>query len=151
MVKRIQVRATEIETFQRTSVIVPNSAFLQEPVINRTHKDSFGRIEVPVGVAYGSDTAKVEQLLLDAAKGNPKVASWPEPFVLFNNFGDSSLDFELRCYCQNVFDTIRGASELRFAIDRAFRKEGIVIPFPQRDVNLKGLERLDGILKPTED
>ena len=148
IVKRIQVRATEIETFQRTSGIVPNSAFLQEPVINRTHKDSSGRIEVPVGVAYGSDTAKVERLLLDAAKENPKVASWPEPFVLFTNFGESSLDFELRCYCQNVFDTIRGASELRFAIDGAFRKGGIEIPFPQRDVHLKDIDRLERLMAP---
>ena len=143
IVKRIQVRATEIETFQRTSVIVPNSAFLQEPVINRTHKDSFGRIEIPVGVAYGSDTAKVEQLLLDVAKENPKVASWPEPFVLFQNFGGSSLDFELRCFCPNVFDTFRAGSELRFAIDRVFREEGIEIPFPQHVVHLKDIDRLE--------
>lgn len=148
IVKRIQVRATEIETFQRTSVIVPNSAFLQEPVINRTHKDSFARIEVRVGVAYGSDTAKVERILLSAAKENPKVASWPEPFVLFTNFGESSLDFELRCYCQNVFDTIRGASELRFSIDQGFRKEGIEIPFPQRDVHLKDIDRLQRLMTP---
>ncbi len=151
IVKRIQVRATEIETFQRTSVIVPNSAFLQEPVINRTHKDSFGRIEVPVGVAYGSDTAKVEQILLDVAKQNPKVASWPEPFVLFQNFGDSSLDFELRCYCPNVFDTFRAGSELRFAIDRGFRRKGIEIPFPQRDVHLKDIDRLERMFKPNKD
>jgi potassium efflux system protein len=142
IVKRIQVRATEIETFQCTSVIVANSAFLQEPVINRTRKDSFGRIEVPVGVAYGSDTAKVEQILLDAAKANPKVASWPEPFVLFQNFDNSSLDFELRYYCPNVFDTFPTGSELRFAIDRAFRRESIEIPFPQHDVHLKDLDRL---------
>ncbi len=148
IVKRIQVRATEIETFQRTSVIVPNSAFLQEPVINRTHKDSFGRIEVPVGVAYGTDTAKVEQLLLDVAKENPKIASWPEPFVLFQNFGDSSLDFELRCYCPNVFDTFRAGSELRFAIDRIFRREGIGIPFPQHDVHLKDIDRLERLFAP---
>lgn len=146
IVKRIQVRATEIETFQRTSVIVPNSAFLQEPVINRTHKDSYGRIEVPVGVAYGTDTARVEKLLLDVAKDNPKVASWPAPFVLFQNFGNSSLDFELRCYCANVFDTVRTGSELRFAIDRVFRREGIEIPFPQHDVNLKDIDKLGEIL-----
>ena len=143
IVKRIQVRATEIETFQRTSVIVPNSAFLTESVINRTHKDSFGRIEVPVGVAYGSDTAKVERILLDAARENPKVAAWPEPFVLFRDFGNSSLDFELRCFCPNVFDTFRAGSELRFAIDRAFRTEGVEIPFPQRDVHLKDIDRLE--------
>lgn len=148
IVKRIQVRATEIETFQRTSVIVPNSAFLQEPVLNRTHKDSFGRIEVPVGVAYGSDTALVEQILLDAAKENPKIATWPEPFVLFQNFGNSSLDFELRCFCPNVFDTFRAGSELRFAIDRAFRREGIEIPFPQHDVHLKDIDRIERLLAP---
>ncbi len=151
IVKRIQVRATEIETFQRTSVIVPNSAFLQEPVINRTHKDSMGRIEVPVGVAYGSDTAKVEQILVDVAKENPKVAAWPEPFVLFMNFGDSSLDFELRCFCPNVFDTFRAGSELRFAIDRAFRRSGIEIPFPQRDVHLKDIGRLEQMFRPSRD
>lgn len=142
IVKRIQVRATEIETFQRNSVIVPNSEFLVSNVINRTQKDSVGRIELPIGVAYGSDTAKVEEILLGVARDNPKIAQWPEPFVLFQNFGDYSLDFELRCYCQNVFDTIRGGSELRFAIDKAFREEGIEIPFPQRDVNIKGIEKL---------
>ena len=87
---------------------------------------------MPIGVASGSDTAKVENILLAAARENSKVASWPEPFVLFLSFGNSSLDFELRCYCPNVFDTFRAGSELRFAIDRALRREGIEIPFVQK-------------------
>lgn len=147
IVKRIKIRSTEIETFERNSVIVPNAAFLQDTVINRTHKDRISRIEVPIGVAYGSDVKKVEKILRDVAKDNPKIAADPEPFVLFQNFGASSLDFELRCFCPNVSDTIRGASELRFSIDEAFRREGIEIPFPQRDINIKGIEGLENLLR----
>lgn len=136
MVRRISVRATEIQTFQRASVIVPNAEFLSNALTNWTHKDRNGRIEIAVGVAYGSDIKKVEEILLRIANAHEEVMALPEPFVIFMNFGNSSLDFELRCYTENVVRRLRIASALRFSIDAAFREEGIEIPFPQHVVHM---------------
>ena len=136
LVRRISVRATEIQTFQRASVIVPNAEFLSNSLTNWTHKDRNGRIEIAVGVAYGSDTKRVEEILLEIANGHEEVVADPQPFVIFINFGGSSLDFELRCYTLNVMRRLRIASALRFQIDEAFREAGIEIPFPQRVVHM---------------
>ena len=136
MVKRITVRSTELQTFQRASVIIPNSEFISTAVTNWTHKDSYGRIEIPVGVAYGSDVEKVREVLLDCAQHHERVLTSPEPQVIFMNFGDSSLDFELRCFTNTVLYRLSISSDLRFAVDAAFRKAGIEIPFPQRVVHM---------------
>lgn len=135
-VKRINVRATEIETFQLSSVIIPNSELLSSAVVNWTHKDTSARVEVAVGVAYGSNTDQVREVLLECARRHPKINVWPEPYVLFLNFGDSSLDFELRFFISKADERLSVASDLRFAIDDAFRAADIVIPFPQSDVHL---------------
>ncbi len=140
-VKQINVRATEIETFQRAAVIVPNSELLSTAVINWTHKDSYGRVEVPVGVAYGSDVDKVMKLLRGCLDAHEDILSWPEPSVLFSNFGDSSLDFEARGYIANVERRIFVGSELRVLINRAFAEAGVEIPFPQRDLHIKNLDQ----------
>jgi len=136
MVKKIRVRSTEIETFWNSSIIVPNSQLISEVVTNWTLHDRMGRVDVQVGVAYGSDTAKVKELLLKVAAGNSNVRRVPAPTVLFQNFGDSSLDFELRCFIRNIRDIYRVTSDIRFAIDDAFREHGIEIPFPQRDIHI---------------
>ncbi len=136
MVKRITVRSTELQTFQRASVIIPNSEFISTAVTNWTHKDSYGRIEIPVGVAYGSDVEKVREVLLDCAMHHERVLTSPEPQVIFMNFGNSSLDFELRCFTNTVLYRLMISSEIRFAIDAAFREAGIEIPFPQRVVHM---------------
>ncbi|MCR9256926.1 MAG: mechanosensitive ion channel [Alphaproteobacteria bacterium] len=135
-VKQINVRATEIETFQKASVIIPNADLLSSAVTNWTHKDRYGRIEVGVGVAYGTDTRKVERILIETARQHPLVSVRPEPFVVFVNFGDSSLDFELRCYTSDVIMKLIIGSDIRHEIDRKFRVEGIEIPFPQRVVHM---------------
>ncbi len=137
-VQRISVRATEIRTFQRSEVIIPNSELISSALVNWTHKDTYARVEIPVGVAYGSDTARVRELLLECARAHPLTNGWPAPYVLFMDFGDSSLDFELRLFIANADERLRVASDLRFAIDRAFREHGIEIPFPQRDLHLRG-------------
>jgi small-conductance mechanosensitive channel len=134
-VKRITVRSTELTTFQRASVIIPNSEFISTSVINWTHKDTYGRIEIAVGVAYGSDVEKVREVLLNCASHHEKVLTSPEPYVLFMNFGNSSLDFELRCYTNEVSYRLIISSDLRFAIDKAFREAGIEIPFPQHVIH----------------
>ena len=148
-VKRISVRSTEIETFDRSSVIVPNSELISQPVKNWTHKNRTIRISVPVGVAYGSDTALVRDLLLKCAKSTPHVLGYPEPYVVFMSFGESSLDFQIRVYVQDTDYYITVLSGLHFAIDAAFREHNISIPFPQRDIHI--IEPDDGKSAPIPD
>jgi len=138
MVKQINVRSTEIETFRRASVIIPNADLISNAVTNWTHKDKYGRIDLPIGVAYGTDTRKVERILLEVARGHERVLSFPAPFVVFQNFGDSSLDFELRAYTGDVLFQVLIASDMRHEIDKRFKEEGIEIPFPQRVVHFAG-------------
>ena len=136
IVKKIQFRATELETWQRASVIIPNAEIISTSVTNLTHRDRYGRVEVGVGVAYGSDVEKVREILLDVAEKNEQVSRQPAPTVVFCDFGASSLDFELRCFTSNVMSRLGVASDLRFEIERCLREEGIEIPFPQRVVHL---------------
>lgn len=135
LVKRINIRSTEIETWQRAAVIVPNAEILSNPITNLTFRDSYGRIEVDVGVAYGSDVTRVRDILLDCAKSTEKLTAYPAPWVVFKNFGESSLDFRLHAYTDNVMNRTSIASEVRFLIERRFREEGIHIPFPQRVIH----------------
>jgi small-conductance mechanosensitive channel len=147
-VKRISVRATEIETQRRASIIIPNSEILSSAVTNMTHRDATGRVEIALGVAYGSDVQKVRQTLLACAEADYRVLRHPTPHVLFRNFGDSALEFELRCFVGTLADTLYVPSDLRFAIDKAFREQGIDIPFPQRDVRIRDLDKLIDRLGP---
>jgi len=141
-VKRISIRTTSIQTFDRAEVIVPNSDLISGQVTNWTLRGQWGRIKVPIGVAYGSDTAMVRDTLLEIVnnhdgiiKGNPDL---PEPSVLFIGFGDSSLNFEVRAIVRNINKRLHVISDINFAIDAAFREHGIEIPFPQRDLNFRG-------------
>ncbi len=136
MVKQINVRSTEIETFSRASVIIPNSDLLQTAVVNWTHKSAFGRLEVPIGVGYNSDIDQVEAILLECAQERADILSWPAPFVYFLGFGESSLDFQLYVYIDNVERRLRVGSDLRKSILTKFRAAGVEIPFPQRVVTL---------------
>jgi small-conductance mechanosensitive channel len=137
-VRRIRVRATEVETFDRASVIIPNSDLISGVVKNWTHGNLLGRIAVKVGVSYDSDVEKVRDLLLAVAAGHPAVLKEPAPYVLFMAFGDSSLDFELRCIVRDVQQLYSIRSDLNFAVLARFRAEGIEIPFPQRVVHFAG-------------
>ena len=137
-VRKINVRATEIETFQRQTVIIPNSEIINSSVGNWMHADRLRRVDVAVGVAYGTDPRKVEAILLSLTEGDERIAAIPEPMVYFKDFGASSLDFELRCYSRDLSDFLRIEMDLRYRIAEAFEREGIEIPFPQRDLNLRG-------------
>lgn len=134
-VKKVNVRSTEIETFQRASVIIPNADLIASPVTNWTHKNIQGRIDLAVGVAYGTDVNNVRDILLEIGRSHPDVLQYPEPYVLFQSFGNSSLDFELRCYLKDIGNYLRVPSDLRFAIDKAFHENNIEIPFPQRVIH----------------
>lgn len=134
-VRKISVRATEVETFDRQSVIVPNAELVSSAFGNWTHKSQVMRVIVSVGVKYGSDTRLVEKLLLEAAESVEAVRSYPPPFVVFKSFGDSALNFELRAFII-ADDVVRAPSELRHVIATIFEREDITIPFPQRDLHV---------------
>jgi len=137
-VRRISVISTEIQTFDAAAVIVPNSTMLSSQVINWHLHNKLGRVIVPVGVSYDSDPEQVRNVLLACADKHPEILKRPTPQVLFRNFGDSSLDFELRFFLREIDGLLRVSSEMRFAIQKAFRDSGIQIPYPQRDVHLRG-------------
>lgn len=137
IVKKISVRSTEIETFDRAAIIIPNSELIAATVTNWTHKSALGRIRVPVGVSYGSDPEKVREILIKVANDHPLVVRYPEPFIVWNDFGASSLDFELRAFLSDIAKGLQVKTDLRFAIFKAFKENGIEIPFPQQDVYIR--------------
>jgi potassium efflux system protein len=147
-VKRISVRSTMIETFDRADVIVPNSELISTQVTNWMLEDIKGRLRIPVGVAYGSNTTLVRDVLLMVAASNPEVlvdGTVSKPLVLFMGFGESSLDFELRVFIRNVDNRLTVKSDILFAIDAAFRENHIEIPFPQRDVHVRDWPRVSSM------
>lgn len=136
-VRKISVRATEIETFQNQTVILPNSELINSAVGNWMHRNHRARVEIPVGVAYGAKPREVHALLLEIADNDPDVLKQPPPVAVFKDFGPSSLDFELRVHISEVLDSMVVATRLRFEIVDVFEANGIQIPFPQSDVHLK--------------
>ncbi|MCP4520332.1 MAG: mechanosensitive ion channel [Cytophagales bacterium] len=137
-VTHIDIRTSKIKSRDNITIIVPNSKLISDNVINWTLNKQSTRFQVKVGVAYGSDTEKVRQILLDVANDNPDVTtSFEDPYVRFDEFGDSSLNFTLLFWSKKMFRADIVQSDIRFEIDKRFRKEGITIPFPQRDLHIK--------------
>ena len=130
VVRRINVRSTEIETFDSCSIILPNSALVTEPVRNWTHNDNMGRFMVAVTVNYNSDAEAVRALLVECARRHEKVLSQPEPFANLVRFGQSGLDFELKAHVADILEGSGVASDIRFDILRQFREKGITIAQP---------------------
>ena len=137
IVKDIGFRTTKIESRDNIIMIIPNSKFIEEYVINWSHIEARTRFNVEVGVAYGSNVELVEKVLLECAEAHKEITDYPKPFVRFNDFGDSSLDFQLFFFTNNAFRVENIKSDLRFVIDRKFRENNITIAFPQRDVHIK--------------
>jgi potassium efflux system protein len=148
-VRRIRVRATEIETYDRASVIIPNSELITGVVKNWTHANTMGRIVVKVGVGYDSDPEQVGAILLALASEHPQVLKNPPPRAFLVAFGDSALEFELRCVVADVDNGLAAKSDLHHAILKRFRAAGIGIPCPQREVRL--LSGSDSRLRPDAD
>ena len=118
-------------------MIIPNATLITDPVTNWMHLDKSCRLDIPVGVDYGTDVELLRSTLLGVAEKHRGVLKSPPPIVHFAGFGDSSLDFELRVFLRDVRERIKSSSELRFAISPALRDAGISIPFPQRDIHIK--------------
>lgn len=137
-VKKIGLRSSQIQTRENITVIVPNSKLTSEKVVNWSHFDKRARFSIKVGVAYGSDTQLVKELLIKVANAHKHIIKYPPPFVRFTNFGDSSLDFELLFWSREFIRIEDVKSDLRFEVDQAFRENGVTIPFPQRDVWMRG-------------
>jgi potassium efflux system protein len=141
-VSRIRMRATTITDWDRKELIVPNKEFITARLVNWTLSDSMIRLVIPVGIAYGADTQRARQLLLQVAGSTPLVLRDPPAKAFFMGFGDSALNFELRVFVANVDQRINVMHDINMAIDRTFREAGIEIAFPQRDIHIRSIEGL---------
>lgn len=135
-VEEIRLRTTRAVTFDNKVLIIPNHLYLTNSLYNWTQNGSETRENIEVGVAYGSDTELVKEILIEVALSHPKVFHHPAPMVLFTNFGDSALHFKLIFTLNDSFISSIPKSDMRFEIDKKFKENGIKIPFPQRDIHI---------------
>lgn len=136
-ISKVGIRSTKIRTRDDTIITIPNSVLANSKIINLSEPRQKLRISLSIGVAYGTNVKKLEKILLEIAEKNKKVLEDPKPKVRFINFGDSSLDFVLRCWIAEPFDKVKVIDQINREINEMFEKEKIIIPFPQTDVHLK--------------
>jgi small-conductance mechanosensitive channel len=141
-VKQVNVRSTEIQTFDRASLFVPNSELISGAVTNWTHSDMNGRLIVPIGVAYGTDLKQVETILTEIAGEHTMLLRRPAPYVLLRRFGADAVEFEIRGVLRDVNWILNVTSDINFEIARRFAEAGIEIPFAQRDLHLRNADEV---------
>ena len=143
-VRKIGTRTSTLETRDSIVVYVPNSKLIGDNVVNWSQTERKARFILKLGVAYGSDTQLVKEILAQAAAEHKAIMKFPAPIIRFTDFGDSSLNFELLFFSKEFIRIEDVKSDLRFAIDTAFRVQGVEIPFPQRDLWLRNPEKISG-------
>ncbi|NLI32891.1 MAG: mechanosensitive ion channel [Deltaproteobacteria bacterium] len=148
-VRKVTIRNTVVQTRDNATLFIPNSDLITNQLINWSHRDRRVVREVRVGVAYGTDTERVRELLLQAVKSHPQVLAHPTPTVFFWDFGTSTLDFKVRFWIKNVDNDNRVLSDTRYEIDRLFKESGIEIAYPQSDIHLRTAPALEK-LWPTD-
>jgi potassium efflux system protein len=142
-VTKIRMRATTITNWDRQEFVVPNKSLITDTILNWTLSASISRIVINVGVAYGTDTDKAREVLLEVANEHPIIMQDPAPMATFEQFADSTLNLVLRCYVPDLDFRLRTTSELHTEINRRFTKAGIEIAFPQQDIHIRsGIEHL---------
>jgi len=142
-VQQMGMRACTVRTWEGAEVIVPNASLTSEKVVNWTLSDGLRRIDVAVGLAYGTSPEKALEILLAVVRAHPRVLDHPAPVALFRGFGDSALNFEVRVWTDRFDLWLQTQSELAVALYAALREAGIEIPFPQREVHLRRDEAAD--------
>ncbi len=143
-VSRIQIRATTIVDWDQKELVVPNKVFITDKLVNWTLSDPMTRVVIPIGIAYGSDEELVTRIFKQVSEEIPMILKTPEPSIYFIGFGASSLDFSLRVYVRNMEDRLPVTDELHRRIKRAFKKNNIEIPFPQRDLHIRSSNVANG-------
>ena len=144
-VSKIRIRATTITDFNRKELIIPNKEFIIGQLVNWSLSDRILRLQIPVGVSYGTDSRRVENILYQVARNHPSVVDEPEPRIIFHNLGDSALEFDVRVFIRDIeiFAVVR--SQIMHEVYQALTKEGITIPFPQRDLHIKEIPEISKI------
>ena len=147
VVKRINVRATEIATYDNLSVIVPNADLISGQVVNWMHGSYSARLSVPVGTSYDADPDQVIKTLLDIVAHHPRALKSPEPFAILGNFGADALEFTVFFHVAHIGIDAGAANEVRLEILKRFRKEGINLPNPQRELHVRDLDRIEALVR----
>ncbi|AKM06544.1 mechanosensitive ion channel family protein [Pelagerythrobacter marensis] len=146
-IRKIGIRAISIITRDRKEYLIPNENLMVNQVENWSYSSRDVRVKAPVGVAYGSDIDLVEKLLLEATIGTPRVLEWPEPAVRLMEFGDNSINFQVRFWISDPEEGVNNVrSDVFKNIWRKFQQHNVEIPFPQRDLNLRGNEQLEQLI-----
>jgi potassium-dependent mechanosensitive channel len=146
---RVNIRNTIMQTNDDSTIFIPNSDLVNKNIVNWTYRDPRGRAEIAVAVAYGSNTERIREILVDCASGHPGVLEEPLPYVLFWDFGENALAFRLRFWIRRPVQTRdKISSAIRFAIEKAFKEENIEMAFPQQDVHIRTADGLKPYFKP---
>ncbi|MGH2342160.1 mechanosensitive ion channel domain-containing protein [Segnochrobactraceae bacterium EtOH-i3] len=145
-VQRINVRSTELLTVDRQAIIIPNSNLISGVVRNWMHNDASGRLVLDIGASYDADPEKVRDILLECARAHPLILSFPEPKAFFTDFAESALTFRLVGYLSDIGTAYGVRSDLRYAVLKRFREEGVEIPFAQRDITLRNLDQVEHLI-----
>jgi len=141
-VMEINLRSSEVMTRDDVIIIIPNSKFIAEKVVNWSHDSDKVRFTVDVNLAYGSDVEKVISCLNETMLSNEMISVSPKPFVRFSNFGESALEFQMMFWSKNTFRIENIKSDLRRTVYQKLKENGLAIPFPQRDIHIKGIDRM---------